>query len=277
MSLSHPQHTTFVPVRRAERTGPNVRWGAKPSQRGRQRPLANTRFSRQPAPSLRGLRQLRRGSAGKPRGPSAIPAGGLSLDSPRNFSEMARPSAPLAGYASDARHRRDLGEWQSQVPVVLHIFFWPDPPKRRRVRRPDRVEQDVQSGGLNQPARTAYIGNAPRRTHDPRRRMIEHKVRAPRPASASESSNATDRPSCVAGRPQDRRSPCRRSDRMAARCSSTIARSLRCAYRGFRWTRCGVQVIVGSICSSIRFTSVVGGQLRSPSTDASTSTVCQPG
>ena len=123
MSLSHPQHTTFVPVRRAERTGPNVRWGAKPSQRDRQRPLANTRFSRQPAPSLRGLRQLRRGSAGKPRGPSAIPAGGLSLDSPRNFSEMARPSAPLAGYASDARHRRDLGEWQSQVPVVLHIFL----------------------------------------------------------------------------------------------------------------------------------------------------------
>jgi hypothetical protein len=72
--------------------------------------------------------------------------------------------------------RRQIREGCARIVYPL----WPDSAKRRYALRPDRVEQQIQSGGLNEPARMTHIRDAPRRVFDPRRWMIDIRRRRPR-------------------------------------------------------------------------------------------------
>ena len=71
--------------------------------------------------------------------------------------------------------RRQVGEGDAGIVDP----FRPDVAERRRALRPDRVEQDIETGGLDQPTGVADIGDAAGRTFDARRRTVGKRRRRP--------------------------------------------------------------------------------------------------
>ena len=71
--------------------------------------------------------------------------------------------------------RRQVGEGDARI---VHAFR-PGETERRRALRPYRVEQHIETGGLNEPACVADIGHAPAGAFDARRRAIGKRRRRP--------------------------------------------------------------------------------------------------
>src|ERR1700691_6113981 len=71
--------------------------------------------------------------------------------------------------------RRQVRECDARVVDAL----WPDKAERGCTLRPYRIEQNVESRGLDQPAGMADIADAPNRAFDMRRRPVSIERRRP--------------------------------------------------------------------------------------------------
>src|ERR1700730_8823459 len=84
-----------------------------------------------------------------------------------------RQSSKIEMIVVAVRHQHDIDRRQvCKDDTWIVDPFRPDKAERRRARRPHRVEQHIQTRGLNEPAGMADIGNAPVRAVDACRRTI---------------------------------------------------------------------------------------------------------
>src|ERR1700733_2245372 len=79
------------------------------------------------------------------------------------------------------RYQNDINRRQvRKCDTWIIDALWPDEAEWGNPLRPYRVEQDVESRGLDEPARVADIANAPHRAFDARRRTVGKGRRCPR-------------------------------------------------------------------------------------------------
>ena len=119
--------------------------------------------------------------------------------------------------------RRQVGKGDAGIVDPLR----PDEAKRRSALRPHRIEQHIETRGLNEKARMADIGNPPACAFDACRRPVGIRRRRPgRPlgpgcrASSDRPSSAAHPAGRAAARRRGRKTARRRNDRRLGRCNS---------------------------------------------------------